>query len=450
MKVIVKEITKLIALFFLFNGNLFAQTRTEKETATVSTGHTSISIQVKRYKSYLEVRVFNTNSTKTYKVNFSVKVTLRSDKKEYEELIKSVVTLKPNTDGFGMSTGSHFANSATREIFSTLVDAEMIYFDWEEISTTVNSNTSNSSTFNNTSKSPTDYLTSSTTETRYNTNPIVKEAVERQNRLNTLQKGQANAQKVSQDWSRQNEIRSQQYKKEQQELTNAVVNVTTELVNMFQQNARDKEEREERERQSRLKREQEEFTRKQVLANKIASRKAIIEEFPSRSIPLSSQEKAPKIYYFIYACDKSLNDEYGATVYLSNVFEIAKFNDGTWPYQNMINNEILTLTANSEVLHGYYYTQEEADNLRNSFITLLRNLDVNISDIYYIGKPNANAATNRVVRKVGESKYGKTIKINDQNFAPATLNPTKKGAINIRTDKEKLKENKYGKTIKID
>ena len=48
-----------------------------------------------------------------------------------------------------------------------------------------------------------------------------------------------------------------------------------------------------------------------------------------------------KIYYFIYAFENNnLNQEYGATVYVSNVFEIGTFNDGTRAYSATVKKEI--------------------------------------------------------------------------------------------------------------
>jgi hypothetical protein len=221
-------------------------------------------------------------------------------------------------------------------------------------------------------------------------------------------------------------------------------------------------------RQERLEREEREEERKRIVAENeriknenlkriIDNRSIIINKFNAKDIPLSSREQANKIYYFIYAFENNnLNQEYGATVYVSNVFEIGTFSDGTRAYTSTVKSEIINLTPFNEVLHGYYYSEAEAENLRESFINLLKSNGVSINNIFYKGKPGTKTTTvNNNSKNTNESKYGKTIKINDQNFAPATLNdpkPTEVPKRNIEkaTEEEKKKQSKYGKTIKID
>ena len=219
----------------------------------------------------------------------------------------------------------------------------------------------------------------------------------------------------------------------------------------------EREEREEREEEKKRIRAENERMEREERERKISNRSIIINKYHPKEIPLSSREKATKIFYFIYAYDHTnLNQEYGATVYVSNVFEIGTFNDGTRAYTSTVKNEIINLTPYNEVLHGYYYSEAEAENLRKSFINLLKSNGVSINNIFYKGKPGTKTTTvNNDSNNTNESKYGKTININDQNFAPAKLNDTKSTEVPKRNiekaeEEEKKKQSKYGKTIKIE
>jgi hypothetical protein len=105
------------------------------------------------------------------------------------------------------------------------------------------------------------------------------------------------------------------------------------------------------------------------------------------SIPLSSHNVASdKIYYFFYAYDKSTLQSDNPVVYLSNVFEIGKYSDGTWPFKSAIISEIQALTPQTAIMHGYYTLQREAEQMHQTFKEALFQAKFSISPVAYEGK----------------------------------------------------------------
>ena len=67
-------------------GNVFTQTKTKYETAVISTGHASLSAEIIKNGSALEVWVKNNHPTKTYKVNFTANIRLGGTKGEIDKI----------------------------------------------------------------------------------------------------------------------------------------------------------------------------------------------------------------------------------------------------------------------------------------------------------------------------------------------------------------------------
>ncbi|WP_286705819.1 hypothetical protein, partial [Flavobacterium sp. 38-13] len=64
-------------------------------------------------------------------------------------------------------------------------------------------------------------------------------------------------------------------------------------------------------------------------------------------------------------------DETKPNIYTSNVFPVAKYNDGTWPFKNMLVADIKKKTSRQDiVLMGYYTQKKSAEQMRNSLVSL--------------------------------------------------------------------------------
>jgi hypothetical protein len=444
MKKVTTQIRIIITvILFLLYGITFAQTKNQTESTTISTGHASFTAKAQKNGSALEVWVYN-NSTTKYTVSFTSEVKLRGEKGEFTKTIRYSGTIAPNGNDYTSPVMIGWANAST-DMYHSLVDGKIFDFNATPVEAENNSVSSNNNTQN---------TTSSSTETRYNTNPQVEEAVERQNRLNTLKEEQDAQQKAQQQADYEKAVSYEQQRQESIRQTNetvdAVTGVITGYLNQQAEEKRRQQEAEERRLEREYQQRMEEYERKVAIEAKISNRKTALAEFPAKDIPLGSKEKAASIYYFVYAFDNTINNEYGATVYVSNVFEIGKYNDGTLPYTANIKNEITNLTPFEEVLHGYYYTKEEAEELRQTLISILSNNGVTINEVNYKGKPAAQSnLLNNTGTSTNASKYGKTIDLNnDQKLAPAKINTEKPSE--LPREEQKKEDNKYGKTIKLD
>ncbi|KRD12124.1 hypothetical protein ASE21_21430 [Flavobacterium sp. Root901] len=249
------------------------------------------------------------------------------------------------------------------------------------------------------------------------------------------QQQDSQALKFTQDYAR-----NQQYQAERTEIiTKGVTDLGNLVGGWIQQNQADKARKEALEEQ----RAEEERQRQYALYLKTSSRKNAFAELPSKDIPLSSQDKAPSIYYFIYSYS-NLESEYGASAYISNVFEIGRYNDGTRAYTATVKNDIANLSPYAEVLHGYYYTAQQAEQKRQELIAVLQNTGVAVNTIFYKGKGSAAKSGSAAADKQ-ESSYGTVISA----AAKVDMRPNNGTAPKPKADNSKESQAKnYGTIIK--
>lgn len=260
------------------------------------------------------------------------------------------------------------------------------------------------STTNNKSNSGSSSINNSTIPTNSAgtvPNPQLKAQTEQMNRVNSM-KDQQEMLRKQQEQENYNRIMAYEQKRQESiQKTNQIVDgISNGLIAINNQLAADrqrKRDEEDRKREEEDQRAREKAAKEEAFAQKIAMRKKIIAEFKPEEIPLSSSsEKAISIYYFIYAYDSTSLTRENTVLYLSNVFEIGKYPDGTWPYRSTIETELKSLSPYREVMHGYYYNVADAEKMRQSFRELFSlNEGVVIKEIHYKGKPfKAGAATN--------------------------------------------------------
>lgn len=249
------------------------------------------------------------------------------------------------------------------------------------------------------------------------------------------QQNDAQVLKLSQDYAR-----NQQYQAERTEIiTKGVTDLGNLVGGWIQQNQAEKTRKEALEQQ----RVEEESQRQYALYLKTSSRKNAFAELPSKDIPLSSQEKAVSIYFFIYSYN-NLDSEYGASAYISNVFEIGRYNDGTRAYTATVKNDIAALSPYAQVLHGYYYTAQQAEQKRQELIAVLQNTGVTVNNVFYKGKA-ASAKAAGAAADEQEPNYGTVISA----AAKVDMRPNNGTAPNPKSDNSKESQPKnYGTIIK--
>ena len=419
-------------------GNVFAQTKTKYETAVISTGHASLSAEIIKNGSALEVWVKNNHPTKTYKVNFTANIRLGGTKGEIVKTLSTSVKLTPNDDDYAI--GSIGEADPSKNLYLSLIGGTFSNFDWSEVRDSNNSETSsnnasysgsNNNTSTTNSRPPANASVQELSEwqrkqygtqnNQQNTQPINNTASPQQTQTTNSNNGvtMADVQKILDENNRQFEQRLgiKSYANDT-EMVNDIAKGVGEIVDLFRANRELDRKEEEQKRAAEESRKLEEAAAQQ----KVDNRKIIINKFQPKDIPVSSKEKASKIYYFIYAYDNTINNLYGsALMYVSNVFEIGKYNDGTRAYTSTVKKEMETLTPFDEVLHGYYYTQQEAEQLRQTLISILKNNGVTVNEVNYKGKPASKSAVSTTTKQ--ENFWGETQ--NDQKLAPAKINTAK-------------------------
>lgn len=205
----------------------------------------------------------------------------------------------------------------------------------------------------------------------------------------TSQRNQHNTTSTHQQSSQQNnQIRQYQLQQQQtqakfQAMDNAK-NAINNTVNSILSAQKAESDRKWAEKERRLQLEKEGEERLNEIRRKENNRHNLFFKFPETTVPTAVSEKAEKIYFFIYT---KLDNN---TRYVSNVFEIGKNSDGTRVYTSTLKNEIINLTPLIEVLHGYYYSEREAEKVRQDFITQMEINDGKIINFYYKGKPSSN------------------------------------------------------------
>jgi hypothetical protein len=162
-----------------------------------------------------------------------------------------------------------------------------------------------------------------------------------------------------------------------------------------------KEAKEKKEAQARLKAQKEAaLARFQAEEVKLLTniRTDLFKRFREGALPLSSSKlEASTIYYFVYAYNPAQIGSKEAVLYVSNVFAVDRYSDGTWPFKTAITNDLSKLTPYSEVLHGYYLSKEEAESMRKGMTDIFVKTGGSTTALTYKGKASS-----------GSSKMGST------------------------------------------
>jgi hypothetical protein len=96
------------------------------------------------------------------------------------------------------------------------------------------------------------------------------------------------------------------------------------------------------------------------------------------------------LYFFSYIFDKKNIEFSQSVIAVSNVFPIARYGDGTWPFKTNVVSELRkTGAAGTVTLVGYYASKEMADQMHTSFMSLAGKCSFTTKDIVYKGKKSS-------------------------------------------------------------
>jgi hypothetical protein len=118
----------------------------------------------------------------------------------------------------------------------------------------------------------------------------------------------------------------------------------------------------------------------------------LFKRFKEGSLPLSSTKvQAQTIYYFAYAYNPAQLGNKQATLFISNVFAVDRYSDGTWPFKNTIVNDLSKLTPYTEIIHGYYLDKAEAESMRQGMMDIFVKTGGSTTAFAYKGKASSGS-----------------------------------------------------------
>lgn len=131
--------------------------------------------------------------------------------------------------------------------------------------------------------------------------------------------------------------------------------------------ASNKEEKERKEALAELERQKKEALEsiaeeeKRVLTN---LRMDLFKEFKEEVFPNSATKVSTDvIYFFAYGYDAGKIGEKETILYLTNVFEVKRYGDDTWPFKSSYVEKLTKLVPNFKLIHGYYSDYDEANQM---------------------------------------------------------------------------------------
>lgn len=104
---------------------------------------------------------------------------------------------------------------------------------------------------------------------------------------------------------------------------------------------------------------------------RISLRTKLVDAFPNGGLPLSSHRiTAENVYLFAYITNKSQFGNENVEIAISNVFLVAQYSDGTFPYKNSILNQLNGFGKGEVTIVGYYTDEATAKDTHETFTKL--------------------------------------------------------------------------------
>lgn len=191
--------------------------------------------------------------------------------------------------------------------------------------------------------------------------------------------------------------------------------------------------REQREMQRREAEERREAAAAEARANKrllVSNRKTLIAQFPDCKTPLSYEAKgASDVYYFVYSYQAASIENDRPAIYISNVFSLAKYGDGTWPLKASLmeniakNNQGLNL-----ILSGYYLDKNEANQKQQLLLNGANDYGFAVNNINYVNKKSTSTSESSI------DYWGNPVKKENQQGSLETPNSQEPAKPKPKTD----------------
>lgn len=170
--------------------------------------------------------------------------------------------------------------------------------------------------------------------------------------------------------------------------------VVTGVAYLVNESAAEREKKEAEERLEKQKREAEAKLLSKKITMRLTLRQTVLAEFSDGGVPLSSHKvEVKELYFFAYIFDEKTIHINTPVIQLSNVFPVAKYSDGSWPFKTSLVNEISKSSQGGKTtLVGYYTTKELAEQNYASFKRMAEKSEFVIENFNYKGKPSKAGA----------------------------------------------------------
>jgi hypothetical protein len=123
----------------------------------------------------------------------------------------------------------------------------------------------------------------------------------------------------------------------------------------------------------------------------------LMEEFPDGGFPAESHKITQnEIFFFAYIIDKKSTNDQSPNIFISNVFSIKKYADGSWPLKSLLMKEISKLGAGSPILMGYYTNEKLAKDMQSTFSSLSGQSGMKVIKIEHKIPENKNSGNGAV------------------------------------------------------
>jgi hypothetical protein len=130
----------------------------------------------------------------------------------------------------------------------------------------------------------------------------------------------------------------------------------------------------------------------------VSNRKSLIAKFPDGKTPMSYDVKdVSEVYYFAYSYKASAIESNAPVIYVSNVFTLSKYADGSWPYKTVLMENIARTNKGLDlILSGYYLTLNDAEAQNQRFLKSAKDYGFVVNNINYNEKNSTQSANSSV------------------------------------------------------
>ncbi|MDP3916228.1 MAG: hypothetical protein Q8R96_21080 [Bacteroidota bacterium] len=171
------------------------------------------------------------------------------------------------------------------------------------------------------------------------------------------------------------------------EFANAVEPLLEQWANQAQAKREEREQEELARLEGQTRREEAAAELRAQKARLIEARTDFVTKLPNGKPPLSYQAKeATEIYFFTYSFQTASIEETTPLIYISNVFTVAKYGDGSWPFKsNLIANIAKTNNGLDLILSDYYLSKTQAEEQQQLLVRAASSYDFSVQHISYSG-----------------------------------------------------------------